>query len=576
MTSINDELVFDTWLPMSYKRALGNKRATGRSWVAPTWVGIHSRRLQAYKILHSYAANAARHWLPESVDEKKVEDHREYGDGNLIVQSIMSSLLGEHQSIVSEGAEDYDPDDDAVLGVEPDADTDIEAARRAFEFQEWQRQWADDERFPLKLIETERNAVKLGDGVYTLGWNTDKGRNRLRVFDPGYYFPVLDDGPEDDFPDKVHIAWEIEQDPGAADLKVRRITWELRELEGEEPRAYDWNDKPSKVACFLTDAIWTFTKGGPETVEDFRNARIEYIEDGEGRVQDRDLAIDFIPVVHIPNTVALSDHYGQSSLAIVLQILDDLANADTDLQASSATTGKPPIGLSGSSLGNESPSYAPGEVWELGENGELHMLDTSRALDALLKYVDHLLKRISVNVRLPEAVLGRIVPSEVPSGFAMTLGFGPLKTMVGEMRLTREEKYPLLFKFNWRMAVAAGQKGVPPEYVPTALEFGPFLPQDLDAVITRVVNLLDAKAISLETAVRMLQDAGLPIEDAADEVQRIREMDFEAAAALLDALGDEALVYEFLGKEAPPEPPVETTFEEEGGGPAPPVNPEGL
>src|SRR5205807_1508934 len=135
-----------------------------------------------------------------------------------------------------------------------------------------------DERFGLKLIETERNAIGLGDGVYVLGWSAKKKRPRLRVFDPGFYFPVLEDSDEDEFPSRVHMAWEavqdergnyVQVDPGQPSpagrstpsvRRVRRITWELAPLpEGEAPRHYPWqdaDDEPATVTCYMTDAVW--------------------------------------------------------------------------------------------------------------------------------------------------------------------------------------------------------------------------------------------------------------------------------------------------------------------------------
>ncbi|MFC9265858.1 hypothetical protein ACFT25_39280 [Streptomyces hydrogenans] len=45
----------------------------------------------------------------------------------------------------------------------------------------------------------------------------------------------------------------------------------------------------------------------------------------------------------------------------------------------------------------------------------------------------------------------------------------------------------------------------------------------------------------------MLQDAGYPVQSAAEEVVRIQRRAFEAAARLADATGDNAAVREYLG-----------------------------
>lgn len=562
-----NELLFDSWTPMSFKRALGGKKQPGISWAAPTWVGEHDRRLMAYKVLQAYQDNSARVFL-STTDQNQIDQHREYGDASLIVNQITAALLGEGQEIVVPGADDEEPDEQAIA------------------LQDWLREWATAERLPLKMLETERNAVGLGDGVYVLGWDAAKRRPRLRVFDPGFYFPVLDDSNEDDFPEKVHLAWELESDkPGTR--KVRRITWELgpigpastpgalARLVGERPvpldgdqideegritRNYPWNDEPSSVTCYLTDAIWTLDMAA-NNLDDLTGGSAVYAIDADGEVNLRDLQIDFIPVIHEPNTVAIQDHYGRSSLATILQILDDLSNADTDLQAASATTGKPVIALSGATFGERRPSYRAGEVFEVGD-GRMDVLDTSQALDALIKYVEFLLSRMSTNSRVPESVLGRVKPSEVPSGIALALSFGPLASMVGEMRLVRDEKYPLLLKFAQRLAVAGQAPGVPTNFLLAKVEFGSYLPQDQAAAVELVAKLLEQKAISVETAVRILMAAGLPIDDAVEEVERIQSRDFAGADELLSATGDEDAVFDYLGRTKPltprpaPPPPV--------------------
>lgn len=546
-----DELLFDAWTPMSFKRALGSKRQPGVSWVAPSWVGTdHERRLLAYKVLQAYIDNAARFFLTEIGEG--VDDHREYGDAALMVNQTLASLLGDTQEIVTEGADKYDPDAD-----EQDPD-----AKEAWEFQEWIRGWADKERFPLKLLECERNSVGLGDGVYTLGWNTQRQRARLRTYDPGFYFPVLDDDLDDDeFPDRVNIAWEIEtEEPGK--IKVKRTRWELVTLPDGETRKYAWNDERTNLTCLMTVATWTIDLGKAKGADDFDESRAEYAtwvgDDGVERDwKDVDLYQDFIPVVHTPNTVSLANHYGRSALATVLQILDDLSNADTDLQASSATTGKPPIVLSGARVGEKGiDSYEAGDVWEVGENGKLSVLDTSQALEALSKYIQFLLARLSVNARLPESLLGRVKPSDVPSGLALRLSFGPLETMIKEMRQVRAEKYRLLFKFVHRMALAAQVEGTPPRWIETDLVFGSYLPSDQAAAVEMVSKLLasDPPAISIPTAIRILQAAGLPIEDISGEATAVQERDFKGANELLDALGDEEAVADYLGRELPERP----------------------
>ncbi len=65
-----------------------------------------------------------------------------------------------------------------------------------------------------------------------------------------------------------------------------------------------------------------------------------------------------------------------------------------------------------------------------------------------------------------------------------------------------------------------------------------------------------ARVLSLETSVRMLADAGYPIEDAAREVKRIQARAFDDAARPADATADNGPVRAYLGlPEAGPEIP---------------------
>jgi hypothetical protein len=55
----------------------------------------------------------------------------------------------------------------------------------------------------------------------------------------------------------------------------------------------------------------------------------------------------------------------------------------------------------------------------------------------------------------------------------------------------------------------------------------------------------------------MLQEAGYPIDDVAEEIERIQKRAFDQAARLADATGDNAAVREYLGlPEANPLPAV--------------------
>jgi hypothetical protein len=115
--------------------------------------------------------------------------------------------------------------------------------------------------------------------------------------------------------------------------------------------------------------------------------------------------------------------------------------------------------------------------------------------------------------RLTTAGLGTLDPSAVPSGYALQLALGLLDALVPAMHLARDHKYMLL-----RMVQRLHQAGrVWPagESLPAKLAWGPHTPTDRAAVLADVTNGYTKGVFSLETSVRMLQDAGYPIEDSA-------------------------------------------------------------
>lgn len=591
--------------------------------MARTWVPKDDqRRLAAYMLLAAYVSNVAREYLRTLVEEER-RAHREYGEAELLVQRVVSGVLGDDMAIAVDGA-DRDLPEAPVLPDEPaDPGADAggiarasyeaqvrvweERARNAIagwetdwavrpslqERQEWLRDWAVDELFDQRVWEAENEAVGLGDGVYVLAWSPSAGRPVLRVYDPGFYFPVLDDeAAVRGYPTTVHLAWEEDTDgDGTADI-VRRITWRLGpifpQLDGDgmplfdedgerwvladgdrlDPgtgrivRRYPWApDEDSAVTCYMTDARWPLRDMSGDHVHDFPADRAVYGVNEDGLLlRDLDLRIDFLPVVHVPNTPATQEHFGHSLLSRVLQLLDDLADTDTDLQEASALAGTPMVGVSGTSV-PDSVEVRPGAFIGLGQNGRMDSLDLSASVEVLRHVVDDLLGRLSVNIQVPEEVLGRVDSATVESGISRLIKHGPYRSLIATLRLVREPKYRILLRFVQRLAQAGGllEPGPNPE---ARLVFGSFLPADRKGVVEEVVALVGAKVISRATGLRLLMAAGLEIHDIADELARVAATDFEGATALLDAIGDEDAVRHYLGvpgespNEAEPPAPV--------------------
>lgn len=587
-------VTIDAWSWLNYKPVFSDPRGMPHRRAFPeakaTWVPPHDeRRLAAYKLLAAYDNNQAAE-LSEVLDGPEAREKREFGDPSMFVDAILAHVLGREQHITVPGADTTD--------ATGQPDTGAQAAERV---QDLLREWAETELLAMRVQQTERKAVSLGDGVYRLAWDPGKQRATVRSVDPGFFFPVIgedDDGGE--FPQRVHFAWELPEDP-RRELKarIRRITYELGPIgpataagvdadgravrapltvegpdgdlvpvvgqgdsvdpdTGAVTRLYAWNDTPSTVTCYLTDATWNVEDlKGPVDVDSLPLDKATFATRSDGEVLDHlDLLIDFIPVVHVPNTVPpAEEHWGQSSLAKVLQVFDELAGSDTDSARASATTGLPMVAVSGVNDHRGHMDVGPGALFKLGENGKLTAIDTSPALRELREHVHDLADRAAKVARLPAVALGTLDPSQAPSGYALELSLGPLDSLIASMRLARDHKYALLLKFVQRLHLAGQHPDWAGVQVMSAkLVFGPYTPTDKHAVLEQVALGVEKRVLSKETGITMLIEAGFPIDDAAEELKRIDSRAFAEARDLADALGNPDEVAAFLGRQAPDEP----------------------
>jgi hypothetical protein len=262
-----------------------------------------------------------------------------------------------------------------------------------------------------------------------------------------------------------------------------------------------------------------------------------------------------------------------------LQVFDELASSDTDSAKASATTGSPLLVLWGKAAGSGTDVHevTPGLIIKAGEGGGMNALDTSKNLAELREHIHDLEDRAAKIARLPAVALGTLDPSQAPSGYAMDVSLGPLDALISAMRLARDHKYALLLKMAQRLFMAGQHPdwaGLTP--LPAKLAFGSYKPTDKQGVLTLVTQGVDGGVISLETGLKMLIEAGFPIEDAPDEVDRIQSRQFDKARMLADATGDTQLVGDFLGVKVdpadttPPEPQLPTATPPPPRAPPPP------
>jgi hypothetical protein len=602
------KLIVDRWGPLNYKRAFADpvyKTPDREAFPGAmrTWVPTEDRRrLASYTLFAAYCHNQA--WEVDALQNgAEARLRREFGDPAMLVASLTSHMLGREQTITVDGSEDADPAD----GSTPDPE-----AVHAAAVQDRLRTWARQELFSLRMQQNERKAVREGDGVYTLAWDGQKMRPRLSVVDPGFYFPDLPDNAGDsaDYPTRVHFAWEVEPDPKikGGKTKLRRITYELAPIgtrtisdpgeDGSRPfrtpaladdgstplitagdlyqpdtgqivRQYPWNDAPTYLTCYLTDAEWDLDDiKADQDVHTLDERYATYLVGPDGEVLDHlDLWQDYIPVVHLPNTIPEDGHWGESSLAMLMQLFDELAGTDRDSALASASTGNPILGIVN---GGEKTSsrrsepqqrkIRPGMAIELAQGGNIITVDTSPQLAELRNKTSELQDRLSLIARMPAVALGTLDPTKAPSGFSIELSYGPMDPLMDSMHLARDHKYELLFKMVQRLYLAGQHPDWTGPVVNARLAWGSYKPTDKAATLTMVQDAVDKGVMSLETGVRMLMEVGLPIDDVSEEIERIQSRQFAKARDLADATGDTTAVGNFLGLDVnpDPEPPAPT------------------
>lgn len=548
------ERVIDQWAGLNHKGIMHG--APGGVPEQPSWVPRDEfRRLNAYRVLAAYRLNAAKEFVAADDDTERLS-RREYGDADLFVRQVAAAVIGRGASlsVIGSNRPPEEPPEDA----DPEQTQEYERVKAVFPQlvarQLEINQWAEDEQWSLRVNSAEEEAVALGDVVYWLTFSGRKKRARLRVLDPGFYFPVYPaDGDADDYPSRVHLAWEYEQ-PGSSlfsrrnepERWLRRITYELVPT---EPRKVLYSDEPVTETCLMTDARWRLNdlKG---TADDLDISTAVISENDEGvPIFELDLGIDFIPVVHLPN-MGGGAPWGTSLLTSIAQVLDDIQIADTDSSEAETIAGGPPIALAGTSKSETTEHYGARTVWFLPSGGGASVLDTSKGLESLQLHVDRLFKRASTNARVPEEVLGKTGAADVPSGLALALSFGPFEVMVEQARLVRKFKYGLLLKMVQRLHIAQGVwTGA---VFPAEVVFGSALPSDF-GTLTDILGKLtgNKQLVSRSTALGILSNAGLPIPDVPTEVDRIEGEDFDSANMLYRATRSPALAAEFLRLDLP-------------------------
>jgi hypothetical protein len=606
-------VAIDQWSPLSHKAPLDPETAT--TSLAKSWTPDPSdeRRLAAYYVLDAYRRNVARSVLRDSSRASDHREYGDAGrlverlvaavlgaDWGFEIHGAEDDLtagpsLGERPTNPPEGTDElvkrlvlarqraWDQRAEELLGEYEEAVRSQPALRAR---NEALSAWFSRRHVASVVTEAEDDAVALGDAVIVL-WPQENDWPRISVLAPDSYFPLRLDSDAGEFPDRIDIAWEfVETDQhGASETYLRRHTWEIVEIaatrihesgagwrgedgevaerpllyagdgsvvrerltrSGQITRLEPWHqagDEATTRTCVYTEAVWPVRNLDGERLRELDLDRASSVPHFRS-----DLLVDFIPVIHVPNSPSTSTGWGVSSLSGVAQALDDVATNDTDAMQASRYLSDPTIFVTGVA-GEIGPTVAPGRIYKGGENGSMTPLDLAVGLEKLMVAGDRLQDRYWQNAGVPAEVVGRAEATN-ESGIALALRLAPFAQVIGMMRMARESKYGLVVKFAQRLAQIAGV--LDPGPTPSGgIRWGNFLPTNRAETVEIVSLALAAHAISTQTAVAMLVAAGIPVDDAAEEIERIRAEDGGTAKDIADATGSEELAAGWLGLELP-------------------------
>ena len=584
----SDDIIIDQYSGFDHKTG-----GTGQSLGSPTWVtDIQDlRRLRAYLIAGAYMESVARHMVPDSSPKKK--EWREHGDPAAVVARFAAAVLGDALTIRVPGADIQLPDTPPVMSppVELDGDaTPVEKAgfdahMRVWETQSltkieaWEadheqqpgliarqdylRSWADRTRWEAQTREEQAElVVPLGDGVSVYKVDPESSPTR-ELWDPDSYFPVFIEGNVTEFPDKVHLAYEIER--ADSSRWVRRVTYELvafTEFEGATPStSVPYQDEPVTKTCLLTDA-WFNLENAEGDIGDLESPNeFEQVWDGTAWIDldEHDLGIDFIPIIHKTPKSATRTHFGQGLLTRPAQLWDEIANSDTDSGRASALNGNPPMVASDLAPAPDAKgtiSLGPGKVLPGGKDAKLTALDMTNNLKAATDYSELLRDRVSGVMSIPGGLWGRPVDQgAVASGKAWLLSFTAFIQEIRDRRLTLDPKLRLEMKIVQRLAIVAndpklfGDTTVYDAFV----EFGSYMPTDLGELIEQITALAEQGLMEPGLCFRLLEAAGMEIGTVRLVVEQIQFRDTVRALDLQDIVGPEYAA-EWLGAPTPEEP----------------------
>lgn len=511
--------VYDLYAPiLNFKKEVAEPE---RPAISFNWIPFeHQRRVAAYEILTALYLNYSRDYrfAPETGDESLNDEIFESGDPAWICDRIKAKLLGDTVTPVMPGPKSIK----TLQALEKAAATDPALTQRVTELQaikarisareSFIQDWFDDNNVLIEIDENETVASYCGDCVYLIEWLAEEARPNIKTYDPGFYFPTFNTPSiqpgNTEIVDRVIIAWQeyVDVDPEnnrSNDLvKVWRDVYELRKT-------------ADGYTCWRQYGFFEFGSGMGADLEDFDES--DMVEGSSAGWEN--VGIDFIPIVHIPNVKLQGYDFGMSNMHLLIDTFDSIINAVTDIKTNSEYLGGATVIASGKDVslkkdattGAPIPiSIMPRTLYAMGEGGSATLLDTSQMQKALLDTLQMLDGRIIRNSQITDVGAGKVDPSQVPSGFALSIMLQPLLDKIGPMRLIRKRHYSTLFFYIqrlWQIFGSPEEKALfAGDLYDCYLNFGRIIPVDESAELDKYAKLLGI--LDEQTVLEMMKEDG--------------------------------------------------------------------
>lgn len=407
-------------------------------------------------------------------------------------------------------------------------DANVILARLAFD------QLFKRERFLSKFNANKRRGIIRGDWLFhILGDDTKPLGRRLKIMtvEPASYFPVYESdivvGGDPERLIKVHLAEVLVVD---GQERVSRLTYE---------RIFDSVGTQTGIqvshGIFKMDE-WAKGTSTPERVV----------------IAPKLLPPDIpaIPIYHLKN-LDVEERYGSSEmrglesdfLAINQTISDEDLTLAMDGVGIYATDGGAPVDANGNEV---DWIMGPGRV--LTNANGLRRINGAGSITPYGEHYERLVAAAKSAIGISDVSMGRVDSATAESGIALLLQLGPIlaytlekdQNIIDVMTQMFHDLCFWLQVYEELPLIAAGEAGEPIPVVRVQPTVGVKIPVNPREIMNTVINLrsMVPPLISLETAHKMLRDAGIPIQD--DEVTLISKEQMDLINNLDGAITDTA------------------------------------